>query len=715
MKKIILLQFIASILLFSLDSFAQWTQSGLEGGIVNSISVRNNGVLYIATYRGVYFSTNFGDNWERGNTNLDAYTNTTSIAFGTSNIYAIANSTDGQTLLFKSQDNGYNFSTVSCSGFNANLILASNDIIYAGNKTGNSYYYGSVSYSSNSGSNWIQTNLSKTLNIYDLSLINNTLYASGDSGVYSTTNTGTAWIKLNNGLPENIIVYSFRVNGNDFIIGSDKGIFRSTNSGSYWMNITNGLPTFIAYYGIEVKDNIIFVSNYSRGIYKSSNNGLNWVRCENGLNDLLINKFLVSGNYIYAVSLGGGIYTSYDYGETWYSKNAGFRGHCVYSMLSIGNMLFAGTHGGGIYYSNDGQTWLNVSSGLTNTIVYSMLNINYDLYAGTYGGIFKSTNFGGNWFAVNTGLVDSITFTMTNTNSSLFAGTQGGGLYKSDDWGTNWYKANNGITSDTIKALANLNGVLFAGTYSKGIFRSTNSGQNWLACNTGFQNLPNALTFCVKGNTFYTCNYGTGGFYSSIDNGVSWNSILSTAYGGNNVLSSLVYNNAVIVGVYNISGGMILVTTNNGTNWANVSSPGTGNPAWVSTDLRSLSNYNGNLLVGTFGKSIYSRPFSQFIGIRQISSVVPDKFELFQNYPNPFNPSTTIKFSIPARGYGHSLVVQLKIYNILGKEIATLVNEKLSPGEYEIPFSINQSSSGVYFYRLHTDYFTGTKRMLFIK
>ena len=88
---------------------------------------------------------------------------------------------------------------------------------------------------------------------------------------------------------------------------------------------------------------------------------------------------------------------------------------------------------------------------------------------------------------------------------------------------------------------------------------------------------------------------------------------------------------------------------------------------------------------------------------------------MMQNYPNPFNPSTIIRFQIK-----ESRFVTLKVYNITGQEIATLVNEKLQPGVYEIPFSVDQYtntqiSSGVYFYRLITDGFTETKKMIMIK
>jgi hypothetical protein len=101
--------------------------------------------------------------------------------------------------------------------------------------------------------------------------------------------------------------------------------------------------------------------------------------------------------------------------------------------------------------------------------------------------------------------------------------------------------------------------------------------------------------------------------------------------------------------------------------------------------------------------------------IRKIETELPSKFELYQNYPNPFNPTTNIKFQITNNGF-----VSLKVYDISGKEIATLVNEDLKAGTYEVSFSIkqysiNQISSGIYFYRLKTENNILTKNMLLLK
>jgi len=98
------------------------------------------------------------------------------------------------------------------------------------------------------------------------------------------------------------------------------------------------------------------------------------------------------------------------------------------------------------------------------------------------------------------------------------------------------------------------------------------------------------------------------------------------------------------------------------------------------------------------------------INVKKIGYNVPDKFELLQNYPNPFNPETNIKFNIPK-----SSPVKLRIYDISGKLIVELINEFLSEGKYEIKWNATNYSSGIYFYRIETENFSNTKKMILIK
>ena len=96
--------------------------------------------------------------------------------------------------------------------------------------------------------------------------------------------------------------------------------------------------------------------------------------------------------------------------------------------------------------------------------------------------------------------------------------------------------------------------------------------------------------------------------------------------------------------------------------------------------------------------------------VNEINDLVPVAYDLGQNYPNPFNPSTTIKFSIPESG-----MVTLRVFNMLGQEVATLLNSEKTAGVYEASFDASALSSGIYFYTLDSKNFTSTKKMVLLK
>ena len=182
---------------------------------------------------------------------------------------------------------------------------------------------------------------------------------------------------------------------------------------------------------------------------------------------------------------------------------------------------------------------------------------------------------------------------------------------------------------------------------------------------------------------------------------------------GNNIIAGASFDGVNPSGVY--------VSNDNGQTWA-LRNEGLNMDGFeIETMLIANGNiYMGGLKSGQNFDSVWIRPLSQVIGIKKISSNVPDKFSLSQNYPNPFNPSTKIKFNVPPFEGRQEGRIVLKVYDVLGNEITTLVNEKLQPGTYEVPFSINQfpdyqMPSGVYFYKLTTNGFSETKKMIILK
>ena len=106
----------------------------------------------------------------------------------------------------------------------------------------------------------------------------------------------------------------------------------------------------------------------------------------------------------------------------------------------------------------------------------------------------------------------------------------------------------------------------------------------------------------------------------------------------------------------------------------------------------------------------------RLVGVEDEKNNVPNTFSLSQNYPNPFNPTTTIRYSIPSNVRREmSNVTQLKVFDILGKEVVTLVNEAKQPGIYEIAFDASALASGIYYYRLKAGDFTETKKMILLR
>jgi hypothetical protein len=110
------------------------------------------------------------------------------------------------------------------------------------------------------------------------------------------------------------------------------------------------------------------------------------------------------------------------------------------------------------------------------------------------------------------------------------------------------------------------------------------------------------------------------------------------------------------------------------------------------------------------GMDIATVKYSQTIGIQPISNEIPSEYSLQQNYPNPFNPVTNIIFSVPKTG-----LVKLTVFDASGRETAVLFNGELSAGTYNYDFDASQLASGIYFYKLESNDYSQTKKMVLVK
>jgi hypothetical protein len=159
----------------------------------------------------------------------------------------------------------------------------------------------------------------------------------------------------------------------------------------------------------------------------------------------------------------------------------------------------------------------------------------------------------------------------------------------------------------------------------------------------------------------------------------------------------------------------VYLSTNNGTSWTANNSGLLNvlvNPFLSSTpEVDALVVSGTNLFAGIHCQGVWRRPVSEMItSVDRPNTDLPTKFSLDQNYPNPFNPSTTISFNLPSRSF-----VSLKVYNLLGKEVASIVSKILSTGNYTRQWNAVGMPSGVYFYRLQAGSFTETKKLLLLR
>jgi len=367
-------------------------------------------------------------------------------------------------------------------------------------------------------------------------------------------------------------------------------------------------------------------------------------------------------------------------------------------------ILFAGTFEAGVFCSSDnGNNWSQLNSGLAYPWamdIRSFITYNNILFVGTAGGIYFSTNNGFNWSKTDSGLTNADIRSFSVIGSNLFVGTFGGGVFVSSNNGLNWRDINTGLSNKQITTLIAVGTNLYAGTANgNGVYLSTNNGANWIPKITGLKNTTVWALSSVGLNLFAGTDRGV---FLSIDNGDNWNPI-NTGFTGGTVMSFTVDKNNLFLSSW--SG--VFMSINNGSNWTEV------NTGLSETGKYVLSVFaNGaNLLAGTMYDGAWKRPLSEMItDVEEEHNILPAKFSLEQNYPNPFNPSTLIKFSIPT-----SLVVTLKVYDLLGRDVTSLVDEEKQAGNYIIKFDGSSLSSGIYFYRLQSGNFVETKKFIIMR
>jgi hypothetical protein len=311
-------------------------------------------------------------------------------------------------------------------------------------------------------------------------------------------------------------------------------------------------------------------------------------------------------------------------------------------------------------------------------------------------GVYLSTNNGQIWN--QTALNNKNVYDIAISGNNIFAGTNNYGVWLSTNNGQNWMQT--ALNNQSVLCLAISGNNIFAGI-NNGVLLSTNNGQNWTQTSLNMNNL-NVSSLAISGNNIFagTNNYQyTYGVWLSTNNGQNWT---QTSLNNQKVWCLTINGNNIFAGTLD-SG--VFISTNSGQNWIEKNQGFIVNP-----QVRALLIVNDYIFAGTINYSVWRRSLSEIIGVKNISTEVPAEFELGQNYPNPFNSMTNVKFKMLNGGE-----VKIVVYDISGREVRTLVDARLEAGVYEVRFDSGDLPSGVYFYRMETDKFTETRKLILMK
>ena len=374
--------------------------------------------------------------------------------------------------------------------------------------------------------------------------------------------------------------------------------------------------------------------------------------------------------------------------------------------------IFAGTKWNGILRTtNNGARWIVDTVHTIRDVRSLVINKNNNfIFAGTYGqGVYRSTDNGESWTQINNGFTTNsseyICTMAISPNNDVFAATFYE-VYRSTDNGDSWSLATNGITKNDLRAMSiNSTGDIFVASsqYTGKIFRSTNNGQYWINKSEG---LTSNFIYALAVNSEDHIFAGTDkGIFQSTDNGENW---VQKSNGINlfHTISSLTINSNGNIFAGTFAWG-IYRSTNNANNWELINEGFNYKETYIS----SLAiNSNGFIYAGIDAKGGVYRSINSTTSVKDKILSQSQDFSLSQNYPNPFNPLTSIQYAIRNRQF-----VMIKVYDLLGKEVMTLIDEEKLPGNYEVEFDGSNLTSGTYFYRMQAGDFSETKKLILVK
>lgn len=377
----------------------------------------------------------------------------------------------------------------------------------------------------------------------------------------------------------------------------------------------------------------------------------------------------------------------------------------IYTVLFDEDNIYVG--GDSLYISRDrGKTWQSSIVSSQPIEITGLFKYGRKLFAGTYGnGVYISSNNGTSWESFNLGLIDFAFYAkkFVSASDTIFYATDGGGVYFLPNNSSVWQDYNQNLPSNiawTINDIAVTNNNLIVSAGASGYYYLRPKGSSeWIEKRIqtpgGIYTTPNA--FLSTGNIVFSGS--RFGIYKSTDEGNTFDSVGISAM-DMSVVSFTKDKNRIYAGYTRASGNDFFV-------WY---SDDFGS-SWNILDhqfqfLRYLYIYDNKIWAATNDGLWYNE-------LETTSSDPIEKqgtFKLEQNYPNPFNPVTKISWQSSITGHQ-----SLKVYDVLGNMVATLVDEERTAGNYDAIFNAYGLASGIYFYRLQIGSYAETKKMILLR
>ena len=502
---------------YSENNGITWSQSNIITNGIFSLTAYGS-ALFAGSSNGLFISNDNGVSW-RLNSSIRAGVGISSIIVSSNVI--LAGSQTSSVSMYRSVDSGKTW-VISNTGltFQSIQALTSNkNNVFAGSVTNGIYR------STNNGISWVQSNSGLTnLNILSLAANGDTIFAgTSGGGVFRSFNNGQSWIEVSTGLTNKQIV-SLSVYKGVIYAKSETALFSSTNNGDLWTKLNIEADVLFS------NENEFWIANnFSGSLYRLSSGGITWQLINSGINEQMATSLVAKGNEIWASysatgGIASGIFKSNNLGTIWSNSNF------ITSVLSLGinsRGIFAASSARILFSNNDGSTWnsRNIPGGATLNNMFVGDSV---VYIATSSGLYRSLNDGLNWSVVGGVLFTNKTVSYVGAaGSTIFVfSRENSEFYQSSDNGTTWNKIDLGISGYFVFDLKQIGQTIFLAT-NKGMFRSNNNGRTWTAINTGLSG-SSLIVYSIEavGSTIYISTETDGNqnarIFRSINNGNSW-------------------------------------------------------------------------------------------------------------------------------------------------------------------------------------------------